>query len=102
MCAVTRAMAAALPDTGATKDLAKVLSFAVPNDLCISCADLVQEQKKDPSLKDLYELVVPSCQVGNIRPGYVLKDDMLLRVWAPHGDGFSGDPIVKVVLPEKF
>ncbi|GLD75317.1 dynein heavy chain 5, axonemal isoform X1 [Lates japonicus] len=39
VCAVTRAMATALPD------------------------DLVQEQKKDPSLKDLYELVVSSCQL---------------------------------------
>ena len=47
--------------------------------------------------KDLYDLVVPSCRVGNIRQGYVLKDDLLFRIWALHGDGF-----VQVVLPEKF
>lgn len=102
VCAVTRAMAAGLPDNGVTKDPGRVCSFAVPSDLCVSRADLVQEQKKDPSLKDLYALVVPSCQVGNMRQGYVLQDDLLLRVWAPHGDGFSGDPILQVVLPEKF
>jgi len=40
--------------------------------------------------------------MGNIRQGYVLQDDLLFRIWAPRGDGFSGDPIVQVVLPEKF
>lgn len=62
----------------------------------------MQEQIKDPSLKDLYELVVHSCQVANIRQGYVIQDGLLLRVWAPHGNGFSGDPIVQVVLPKNF
>lgn len=99
---MTRAMATVLPDSGVIRDLTKVLTFAVPSNLCVSRADLVEEQKRDPSLKDLYELVVPSSQVGNIRQGYVLQEDLLLRIWTPHGDGISGDPIVQVVLPEKF
>ncbi len=102
VCAVTRAMAASLPDCGVTMDKVKKFSFSVPSDLCVSRVDLVQEQRKDPSLKDLYDLVVSSCQVGNIRQGYVLQGDLLFRVWAPHGEGFSGDPIAQVVLPEKF
>ena len=102
VCAVTRAMAASLPDDGVPMDKVKEFSFVVPDDLGVSRVDLAQEQRKDPSLKDLYDLVVPSCQVGNIKQGYVLHDDVLCRIWAPHGDGFSGDPIVQVVLPEKF
>lgn len=62
VCVVTHAMATALPtDSGVNWNLTTVLSCPVPNSLCISSAELVEEQKKDPSLKDPYESVVPFC-----------------------------------------
>lgn len=37
-----------------------------------------------------------------MKQGYFLLDDLLVRMWAPHGETFSGDPIVQIVLPSKF
>lgn len=102
VCAVTRAMAAALPDSGVVMDKVKTFTFSVPNDLCVSRVELVHEQRKDPSLTNLYDLVVPSSQVGTMKQGYVLQDEVLFRVWAPHGEGFGGDSVRQVVLPAKF
>ncbi|XP_054862874.1 uncharacterized protein LOC111572391 isoform X3 [Amphiprion ocellaris] len=62
LCAAVTATAAALPYGGISKQQGKVYSFTVQNNLCVSHAGLVQEQKKDSSLKDLYALVVPSNQ----------------------------------------
>lgn len=102
VCAVTQAMAAALPDSEVVVDKIKTVTFSVPNDLCVSRVELVHEQRKDPSLTNLYDLVAPSGQVGMMKQGYLLLDEVLFRVWAPHGEGFGGDPVRQVVVPEKF
>lgn len=49
----------------------------------------------------MYDLVLPTSQVGKVRQGYFLQEDLLFRVWAPHGEAFTGDPIVQIVLPSK-
>lgn len=105
VCVVTRAMAAALKDkmTGTEKSVAfKKVMLAVPTELSVSRVELVKEQREDQSLRSLYDLVLPSSQVGNVRQGYFLQDGLLLRLWAPHGDNFGGDPIMQIVLPSKF
>lgn len=33
------------------------------------------------------------------KQGYFLQEDLLLRMWAPHGETFSGEPMVQIVLP---
>lgn len=77
VCAVTRAMAAALPDSEVVVDKVKTFTFSVPNDLCVSRVELVHKQRKDPSLTNLYDLVVPSGQVRTRKQGYVLQDEVL-------------------------
>lgn len=69
VCAVTRAMAAALPDSEVVVDKIKTVTFSVPNDLCVSRVELVHKQRKDPSLTNLYDLVVPFGQVGTMKQG---------------------------------
>lgn len=34
--------------------------------------------------------------------GYFLQYGLLVRKWVKHGESFVGDPIIQVVLPEKF
>ena len=83
-------MAAALKDkkTGTEKsDVAlKKVMFAVPTELSVSRVELVKEQREDQSLRSLYDLVLPSSQIGSVRQGYFLQDGLLLRLWALHGD----------------
>lgn len=31
-----------------------------------------------------------------------LRDSLLVKKWVPHGESFVGDPIVQIVVPEKF
>uniref|UniRef100_A0A667ZA24 Gypsy retrotransposon integrase-like protein 1 n=1 Tax=Myripristis murdjan TaxID=586833 RepID=A0A667ZA24_9TELE len=80
----------------------KKFTFVIPSDLSVSRAEMVKEQREDQTLKDLYDLVLPTSQVGKVGQGYFLQDDLLLRAWAPHGEEFSGDPVVQMVLPTKF
>lgn len=42
-------------------------------------------------------MILPTLQVGKVKRGYVLLEDVLVRMWAPHGD-----PTVQIVLPLKF
>lgn len=70
--------------------------------VCVFHVELVHEQRKDPPLTILYDLVAPSGHVGMMKQGYVLQDELLFRVWAPHGEGFGEDPVRQVVVPEKF
>ncbi|XP_062287781.1 uncharacterized protein LOC133992986 [Scomber scombrus] len=101
VCAVTRLMTAALTDRREKCDVKK-FALSLPPDLCVSRSELVKRQKADQSLKGVYDLVLPTMQVGKVKQGYFLLDNVLVRMWAPHGETFSGDPIVQIVLPLKF
>ena len=69
----------------------------------ISHAELVREQKADPTLNDLFNCVLPKQDVNNLAQGYFIEDGVLLRKCVPHGHGFSaGDPIVQIVIPSRF
>ena len=68
----------------------------------ISQPELVREQKADPTLKELFNLVLPKSEVKNLAHGYFIEDGVLLRKCGPCGQGFIGDPVFQIVIPSKF
>lgn len=42
-------------------------------------------------------MILPTLRVGKVNRGFVLLEDVLVRMWAPHGD-----PTMQIVLPFKF
>jgi len=102
VCAATRSMTAALNDMRENPCDVKKFALSLPSNLCVSRSELVKEQKADQSLKDVYDLVLPTMQVGKVKQGYFILEDVLVRRWTPYGETFSGDPIVQIVLPFKI
>lgn len=107
-CAVTRAMAREEAGSGVCKlknneDKVSVPMFSLSDfPRSVSQDDLKREQKADLSLKSLFEQVGTDAQIESSARGYFLNDGLLVRKWVPHGENFVGDPIVQIVLPEKF
>ena len=52
--------------------------------LPISCRDLVMEQSTDPTLKGLFDQVLPAEEVRSAVQGYYIQDQLLVRKWTPH------------------
>ncbi len=103
-CAVTRSMTASLSDTksDSQKDSVKV-ALSLPVDLLsVSHAELVEAQKLDPSLKQLFDSVVPTCELEKQSPTYYLQDGLLLRRWVPCGEQLADAVVEQVVLPSKY
>ncbi len=46
--------------------------------------------------------MISSDEIRHVAHGYFLQDGMLVRKWIPHGNDFAGDPIMQVVVPEKY
>lgn len=89
VCAVTHAKAALLADGEAisgTSCEVKRFVFPIPTDLCVSRRELAKERGDDPSLKELYDQVLPASQVKKAKQGYFLQNDLFLRAWAPCGE----------------
>ncbi|TKS65190.1 Retrovirus-related Pol polyprotein [Collichthys lucidus] len=61
-CAVTRSMTAALTDMKQNSCDVKKFALSLPPNLCVSRSELVKEQKADQSLRDVYDLVLPTMQ----------------------------------------
>lgn len=70
--------------------------------LSASQEELKLEQRADPSLEGLFDMVLPEDEVKNNSHGYFLLNELLVRKWVPHGDDFVGDPIIQIVVPVKF
>ncbi|XP_024908484.1 uncharacterized protein LOC103397242 [Cynoglossus semilaevis] len=102
VCAVTRAMGRR-KDEAAEQDVAesKVMVVPVPLD-SISHGELIEEQKSDPSIKALFELVSPMEEMETAAQGYFVKDNVLVRKWCPQTDNFVGKSVVQIVVPAKF
>lgn len=104
-CAVTRAMnmASHSPDSlehategdGATELFVLSLSNTP---LCVLHSELVSEQRADPTLKELFQFVLPADEVKNRAQVYFIQNEVLLRKWVPNGEGFVGQPIYQIVV----
>uniref|UniRef100_A0A3B4TE40 Gypsy retrotransposon integrase-like protein 1 n=1 Tax=Seriola dumerili TaxID=41447 RepID=A0A3B4TE40_SERDU len=107
-CAVTRSMTRDTPDSisepvkikGEVSDSWDFSLSEVP--LSASQEELKLEQRADPSLEGLFDMVLSGDEVQNNSHGYFLLKELLVRKWVPHGDDFVGDPIIQVVVPVKF
>uniref|UniRef100_A0A8C1I8K6 Gypsy retrotransposon integrase-like protein 1 n=1 Tax=Cyprinus carpio TaxID=7962 RepID=A0A8C1I8K6_CYPCA len=99
-CAVTRSMTSTQPRV--TSDSAVVKPFSLPDNFSVSPSELLQEQQLDSSLHQLFERVMSPEEIRNVAHGYFLQDGILVRKWIPHGSDFAGDPIIQVVVPEKY
>lgn len=66
--------------------------------LSVSRADLVAEQKADPSLTQLFDAVLTVEDGKSAANGYLL----LVRKWMPHGENVVCRPIFQIVVPLKF
>lgn len=100
-CAVTRFMTSAQPKLSSDSVVLKP-TFSLPDDFSVSIPELVQEQQLDVSLQKLFDDVMSSDDIRHVAHGYFLQDGMLVRKWVPHGIDFAGDPIIQIVLPEKY
>lgn len=98
-CAVTRAMHAAGECNPDNQEDKRISVFPVPVfPLPITRSELVKEQQNDPTLRTLYNYILPDDEVEGDPCGYFLQNELLLRKWVPKGDGF-GEEIVQIVLP---
>lgn len=68
----------------------------------ISHRELIEEQMKNSTLAELFQSVRPVSEVKDLAQGYFIEDGVLFRKWVPHGEGFMGEPVYQVVIPEKF
>lgn len=100
-CAVTRSMASAQPKLFSDSTVVRP-TFSLPDDFSVSLSELIQELQLDSSLQNLFESVMSSDEIRHVAHGYFLQDGMLVRKWIPHGSDFAGDPIMQVVVPEKY
>lgn len=50
----------------------------------MSCSDLVMEQSADPTLKGLFDEILPVEEVRSAAQGYYIQDQLLVRKWTPH------------------
>ena len=70
--------------------------------LSASRGDLVDEQRADATLGELFENVLTEVEGRSAVKGYMVKDGLLVRKWMPHGPRFVGPPVYQIVLPTKF
>ncbi len=96
-CAVTRAMEnARLSRTG---DLEAGDSCQQNDVMCtdvpwsVSQSELVKEQQADESLESLWGLAHHVGEVKNHAQCYFIQNDVLMRKWVPHGEGFVSEPV---------
>lgn len=61
--------------------------------LSVSHSELRSEQRVDPSLDDLFGLVLSASAVKNVASGFFFQDDILVRNRVSHGEDYVGDPM---------
>lgn len=100
VCAVTRAMSKKCPEE---PEVDHFTTLVVPSLLhCIPHNELAMEQLADPSLKGIFEHICPIEDFDNASWGYFLQNGVLVRKWVPSCDNFVGEPVVQIVVPQKF
>ena len=70
----------------------------------ISRNKLINEQRKDPELRDLYKLTVDSENIDTEQKCYYIKDDVLMRKWRPP-DAYQNETwkvIHQIVVPKIY
>lgn len=61
--------------------------------LSVSHRELRSEHRVDPSLYDLFGLVLSASVMKNVASGYFFQDDILVRNRVSHGEDYVGDPM---------
>ncbi len=64
--------------------------------------DLINEQKADSTLVELFDRMVPYDTIVSLSSGYYLEEGLLVRKWVPHGELAIGDPVVQIVIPQSL
>lgn len=78
------------------------MTFLSELPLSLSDSEVMQEQRSDPSLKGLFERVLPTPEITSAANGYFLCNEVLFRKWVPVGeDSVKGD-VFPLVVPDKF
>lgn len=60
------------------------------------------EQRADPPLSQLFDVVLSTEDGNSTASGYLLQDELLVRKWLLHGKDFVGKPVLQIVVPVKF
>uniref|UniRef100_A0A3B4ZKQ1 Gypsy retrotransposon integrase-like protein 1 n=1 Tax=Stegastes partitus TaxID=144197 RepID=A0A3B4ZKQ1_9TELE len=97
-CVVTRAMS----KTQQTKEVECDVPSLSEIPLSVSYDELLQEQQNDPSLKRLFELVLPDTEVGNVASGYFLENKLLFRKWVSFSVDVMQSAVFQLVIPVKL
>ncbi|XP_073672376.1 uncharacterized protein [Paramisgurnus dabryanus] len=98
-CAVTRAMAHKQNVNSSDVSNNRSAQVFIPQlPVPFSRSEMSEEQKSDQSLQKYFDLTADN----NANCSYLVKDDLLLRRWAPTVGTEVKEQILQVVLPEKF
>lgn len=89
-CAVTRSMSRERKEAAQRPKRETTVNFPIPLQT-ISKTELIQAQKSDPSLKVLFESVLPTADMASAAQGYFVQGEVLVRKWCAQGGGFCGE-----------
>lgn len=102
-CVVTRAK---LSPNQSTLISSFDVTLGVPSlsDIPISLShnEVMKEQCEDPSLKKLFERILPVSEIASAASGYFLCNDLLFRKWVPVGEDAVKVDIFQLVFPSKI
>ncbi|KAG1928985.1 zinc finger CCHC domain-containing protein [Pimephales promelas] len=94
-CVITRSMSKTqVEEKHESKKVKEMLE--VPSILSVSRDELVEKQKSDSTLGELFDRVVSCDTIENLSSGYYLDGGLLVRKWVPQAEFALGDPVVQV------
>lgn len=105
VCAITRPLSHVDSDHAADSECQDCIKLADPFPnfpSSVGREDLIDQQQLDPVLKPLFERLLSSEELKSGADGYYLVNSLLVRKWTPQGESFVGEPIVQIVVPQKF
>lgn len=104
-CVATRAMAKINSESSAHGSVLDV-SLGVPSlselPLSLSQSEVVRVKRNDPSLKGLFERVLPATEIASAANGCLLFNELLFRKWVPVGEHTVKGDIFQLVVPDKM
>lgn len=64
--------------------------------------ELIEKQKTDSTLVELFDRVVSYDRIESLSSGYYLDEELLVWKWVPQGEFAIGDPMVQIVIPQSL
>lgn len=88
-------------DIGPSVESGREVPPAFDTLLNVSRDKLIDEQQADPTLRSLFDLVVPEAGLPKLQSGYFLQGGLLCRKWVFKAESYTNN-VIQVVVPYKF